>query len=145
MRLHELNVQQKHKGKRLGRGIGSGKGKTAGRGTKGQRARSGNALRPGFEGGQNPLSQRLPKLRGFKRQSTPVQIVKTSQLAGFRKDAVITVEKLHEAGLVSSTKQPVKLLFDGAVEKPVKLTVHKVSKQAKQAVEDAGGNVNFIE
>ncbi len=80
MKFHELETTAHKSGRRVGRGIAAGRGKTAGRGTKGQKARTGSGRRPGFEGGQNPLMQRLPKLRGFRSNRVPAENVYTGQL-----------------------------------------------------------------
>lgn len=132
--------------KRLGRGIGSGLGKTSGRGHDGQNARSGGGTRPGFEGGQMPLFQRLPK-RGFtnvfKKQYA---IVNIEDLNKFEADSVITPELLINEGFVKrgKVKDGVKILGDGDLN--VKLTVkaHKFSKTAADKIESAGGKVEVI-
>src|SRR5438270_11023419 len=111
MKIHELNVASGENRKRIGRGIGSGKGKTAGRGTKGQNSRTGGGVRPGFEGGQNPLAKRLPKSRGFKSLNpTNYQVVNIGDLGVFKAGATVDSEGLKKASLISSVKQPVKLL-----------------------------------
>jgi large subunit ribosomal protein L15 len=83
MKYNELNIEANKSKTRVGRGIAAGKGKTAGRGTKGQHSRTGSTRRPGFEGGQNPLMQRLPKLRGFKSFKVPAETIYTGQLEQF--------------------------------------------------------------
>lgn len=108
--------------KRLGRGIGSGKGKTAGRGTKGQNSRTGRKLRPGFEGGQNPLMQRLPKSRGFKSLNPNRQIVHSDELNRFDEGTVITPQLLHGAGLIQNPKAPVKIISRKALTKKFKIS-----------------------
>src|SRR6202008_1936549 len=112
MKYHELQVKSKGSRKRVGRGIAAGQGKTAGRGTKGQGARTGSSRRPGFEGGQNPLMQRLPKLHGFRSLKVKPEIVYTSQLDQFQGKSV-TVETLSERGLISNPYVRVKLLNKG--------------------------------
>ncbi len=134
----------RHAKKRLGRGIGSGLGKTAGKGTKGQNARSGGGVRPGFEGGQLPLFQRLPK-RGFKSLNrVEYSIVNVEQLNQFRAGSVVDVEKLIEAGLVKDAVNGVKILGNGKLEKKLTVKANKFSESAKQAVEAAGGSVEVI-
>src|SRR3954454_24410819 len=113
MKIHELTITKKTDRKRVGRGIGSGYGKTSGRGTKGQNSRTGGGVRPGFEGGQNPLAKRLPKKRGF----TPVSqieyaTVSLAQLSNI-KGATVTNESLAELKLVRSATVPVKVLGSG--------------------------------
>ena len=126
--------------KRIGRGPGSGHGKTAGRGHKGARSRSGYKSKPGFEGGQMPLQRRLPK-RGFNNKFRKVYtIVSLSQLDNFEANLEITVDTLVQAGVVKAG-QPVKVLANGEVTKPLKLNVDKVSGQAKELIEKAGGTV----
>src|SRR6185369_4240525 len=102
MKIHELNLTSKTDRKRVGRGIGSGYGKTAGRGTKGQNARTGGGVRPGFEGGQNPLAKRLPKKRGFAALSrVEYQVVNLGQLNRLREGSTVDAEALAKAGLIS--------------------------------------------
>ena len=134
----------RHAKKRLGRGIGSGLGKTAGKGTKGQNARSGGGVRPGFEGGQLPLFQRHPK-RGFKSLNrVEYSIVNVEQLNQFRAGSVVDVEKLIEAGLVKDAVNGVKILGNGKLEKKLTVKANKFSESAKQAIEAAGGSVEVI-
>ena len=141
--LHPVDGAR-HSKKRLGRGIGSGLGKTAGKGTKGQNARSGGGVRPGFEGGQLPLFQRLPK-RGFKSLNrVEYSIVNVEQLNQFRAGSVVDVEKLIEAGLVKDAVNGVKILGNGKLEKKLTVKANKFSESAKQAIEAAGGSVEVI-
>src|SRR5947209_1277427 len=107
MKYNELQLKKNKPGKRVGRGIAAGQGKTAGRGTKGQKARTGASARPGFEGGQNPLMQRLPKLPGFRSIHTKAELVYTGQLDRFANNTVDTAA-LAEAGLISSAYVSVK-------------------------------------
>ena len=132
--------------KRLGRGIGSGLGKTSGKGHKGQNARSGGGVRPGFEGGQMPLFRRMPK-RGFTNTfATIYATVNIDDLNRFEENTVVTPELLFEEGVVKKgkAKDGVKILGDG--ELSVKLTVqaHKFSKTAAEKIEAAGGKVEVI-
>lgn len=113
MKFHDLELRAKKTTKRVGRGIGSGHGKTAGRGTKGQNARTGGGVRVGFEGGQNPLLQRIPKQRGFKSMSPKAQVVHTDQLGHFKAGSEVTTEALFRAGLINDPKLPVKILGRG--------------------------------
>ena len=134
----------RHAKKRLGRGIGSGLGKTAGKGTKGQNARSGGGVRPGFEGGQLPLFQRLPK-RGFKSLSrVEYKVVNVEQLNVFENGTVVDVAKLVEAGIVKELNELVKILGNGKLEKKLTVKANKFSESAKKAIEAAGGSVEVI-
>jgi large subunit ribosomal protein L15 len=138
MKYNELNIQPNKTKRRVGRGIAAGRGKTAGRGTKGQGSRTGSTARPGFEGGQNPLMQRLPKLRGFKSHKTKPENVFTDQLAAL--GAMVDNQKLAEAGLVSNAYVSVKLLKRGELSKKVTVKLQAASATAVEAVEAAGGS-----
>ena len=131
---------------RVGRGIGSGKGKTCGRGVKGQKARTGVAIR-GFEGGQMPIFRRLPK-RGFtnihRQEYSVINIenIDNAILAGhLSKDVEITAEVLAAAGLIRSSKLPVKLLGKGSVSTSLNFSIATASKKAKEIIEQAGGRL----
>ncbi|MFC0190552.1 50S ribosomal protein L15 [Fictibacillus aquaticus] len=146
MKLHELKPSEgsRKTRNRVGRGIGSGNGKTSGRGHKGQNSRSGGGVRPGFEGGQNPLARRLPK-RGFTNPTRKeYAIVNLDKLAGFAEGTEVTPELLLETGVVSKEMNGIKILGNGKLG--VKLTVkaHKFSASAKEAIEAAGGNTEVI-
>jgi large subunit ribosomal protein L15 len=144
MKVHELQLTANKDTKRVGRGIGSGYGKTAGRGTKGQNSRTGGGVRPGFEGGQNPLAKRLPKKRGFVPLSRiEYQIVNLAQLDKLKDGATVTIESLVNDGFVKSVKQPVKLLGQGTLSKKLTIQVQAVSKSAAEAVTKAGGSVKL--
>ena len=133
--------------KRLGRGIGSGLGKTSGKGHKGQWARSGGGVRPGFEGGQMPLARRVPK-RGFHNKwGKDYVIVNLKQLADLPKDTVVDYGYVLENGLAKEVKGNVGLKVLGQGELKVKLTVRaaKFSASAKEAIEKAGGTAEVIE
>jgi large subunit ribosomal protein L15 len=130
----------------LGRGIGSGLGKTSGKGHKGQWARSGGGVRPGFEGGQTPIARRLPK-RGFnnKNFSIDYDVVNVEKLNVFEDGAVVTVSELVEAGLVTlKSNGGVKVLGNGQLEKKLTVKANKFSASAKEAIEKAGGTVEVI-
>ena len=128
--------------KRKGRGAGSGNGKTAGKGHKGQKARSGGGVRPGFEGGQMPLQRRLPK-RGFKNYpfKEEYQIVNIEFLNDFEEGAVVDAEALQAKGFISDADKPVKILGDGELDINVTVIADKFSESAKQKIEAAGGKV----
>lgn len=145
MKIHELTISKGTDRKRVGRGIGSGYGKTAGRGTKGQNARTGGGVRPGFEGGQNPLAKRLPKTRGFKAfRPTIYQVVNVGELGGFKAGATVDVEALQKAGLVRNSDQPVKLLAHGELSHKLTVKVQAASRAARTAVQGAGGAVEIV-
>jgi large subunit ribosomal protein L15 len=145
MKIHQLTLQSKPDKKRVGRGIGSGYGKTAGRGTKGQNARTGGGVRPGFEGGQNPLAKRLPKKRGFAPLSRTTYQVVNLDILDRLDSATAGPEQLAAAGFVKSASQRIKLLGRGTVSKKLTLQVHAASAAATSAVEKAGGKVELIE
>ena len=132
--------------KRLGRGIGSGLGKTSGKGHKGQWARSGGGVRPGFEGGQMPMTRRVPK-RGFKNHFRKVYaIVNLSELAGFESGAVVDFETLYSAGLIKEVKNAVglKVLGNGEIKVALTVKANKFSASAKEAIEKAGGTAEEV-
>ena len=138
------NDGARHYKKRVGRGIGSGLGKTAGRGTKGQNARSGGGVRPGFEGGQLPLFQRLPKI-GFNSHSHKFYaIVNIEKLNCFEEGSVVDAESLIAAGLIKDVLDGVKVLGQGELNKKLTVKVNKISKSAQAAIEAAGGSVEVI-
>ncbi|WP_445492942.1 50S ribosomal protein L15 [Niallia sp. 03133] len=146
MKLHELKPAEgaRQERKRKGRGIGSGNGKTAGKGHKGQNARSGGGVRPGFEGGQTPLFRRLPK-RGFTNiNRKEFAIVNLDALNRFEDGTEVTPELLIETGVVSSEKAGIKILAKGKVEKKLTVKAHKFSSAAKEAIEAAGGQTEVI-
>ena len=129
---------------RRGRGHGSGNGKTAGKGHKGQKARSGGGVRPGFEGGQMPLYRRIPK-RGFKcRNSKEIVGINLSYLERFEDGATVTVESLVEAGIVKNTRDGVKILGDGELTKKLTVKVNAFSKSAEEKITAAGGTCEVI-
>ena len=128
---------------RRGRGHGSGNGKTAGKGHKGQKARSG-APRLGFEGGQMPLFRRIPK-RGFKNRNTlEIVGINVDRLEKFDNDAVVTVESLIEAGIVSNPRDGVKILGNGELTKKLTVQANAFSESAKAKIEAAGGKAEVI-
>ena len=145
MKLHELsNIEAKNR-KRIGRGPGSGTGKTAGKGHKGQNARSGGGVRPGFEGGQLPLYRRLSK-RGFNNYNfrTVYATINVSDLERFDEGTVVTVDLLKEVGLVTKELDGVKVLGNGELTKKLTVSAHKFSKVAKEKIENAGGKAKVI-
>jgi|UniRef100_A0A7C5AKQ3 large subunit ribosomal protein L15 len=146
MRLDELTPAPgaKHRKKRVGRGPGSGWGKTAGRGHKGQKSRSGGGVKPGFEGGQMPLTRRIPK-RGFNNPfKRRYAIVNLRDLRVFGADTVVDEEALRRAGLVKGRVEGIKLLGQGEINVPLTVKVQAVSAAAKTRIEAAGGRVEVV-
>ncbi len=146
MKLHELKPAEgsRKTRNRVGRGTGSGNGKTAGKGHKGQNARSGGGVRPGFEGGQTPLFRRLPK-RGFTNiNRKDYAIVNLETLNRFEEGTDVTPELLLETGIVSNVKSGVKILGNGQLEKKLTVKANKFSASAKEAIENAGGTAEVI-
>ena len=148
MRLGELSpaIGSTRETKRLGRGIGSGLGNTSGKGHKGQWARSGGGVRPGFEGGQMPLIRRVPK-RGFNNHFSKVySIVNLSVLEGFEANSVVDMEVLNEKGLIKVIKGSIglKVLGNGTLTKALTVKAASFSASAKEAIEKAGGTVEQI-
>ncbi|MBQ6874272.1 MAG: 50S ribosomal protein L15 [Clostridia bacterium] len=147
MKLHELSpaVGSTKERKRIGRGAGSGQGKTAGKGHKGQKARAGRGIRPGFEGGQMPLQRRLPK-RGFNNIfRKEIAIVNVADIdAAFDNGAVVTIEALIEKGLVKKELDGVKVLGHGEISKSLTVQVNAYSASAKEKIEAAGGKAEEV-
>ncbi|MCA9564569.1 MAG: 50S ribosomal protein L15 [Myxococcales bacterium] len=130
---------------RVGRGIGSGNGKTAGRGHKGQKSRSGGSPARGFEGGQMPLTRRIPK-RGFRNIfSSNLAVVNVSRLNSLEDGAEVTPELLIEKGLIGSIGDGVKVLGDGKLERKLTVKAHQFSKSAVEKIEAAGGTVERLD
>jgi large subunit ribosomal protein L15 len=135
----------KKKKKLLGRGNGSGHGTFCCRGGKGQSARSGGSIRPGFEGGQTTMLRRMPKLRGFKNPNhQEFQVVNVVDLNCFDNNEEVTVEKLFAKKLISKKNQPVKLLGNGELEKTLTVTVSKASASAIEAIQAKKGKVILL-
>ena len=131
---------RKHSAKRVGRGIGSGLGKTSGRGHKGQKARSGGRVRPGFEGGQMPMQKRLPKYGFTSRIARVTAQIRTSELARVS-DEVIDLSALKRADLVGTNIERAKIFLSGDVSKAVTIKGLAVTKGAREAIEKAGGKI----
>lgn len=148
MQIHDLFPApgSRKSRKRVGRGNGSGHGSTAGRGDKGQNSRAGGGKGPGFEGGQNPLHMRLPKLPGFKnRNKIDYNVVNVSRLDEVFADGdTVDAETLVAAGIIKSVAAPVKVLGDGDISKKLSVRVDKVSAPAKAKIEAAGGTVETL-
>ena len=145
MKLNELNNLEAKNRKRIGRGPGSGNGKTAGKGHKGQNARSGGGVRPGFEGGQLPLYRRLSK-RGFNNYNfrTTYATVNVGDLEKFKEGTVVDKELLIKEGLVTKELDGIKILGNGELTKKLTVKANKFSESAKKKIEDVGGVVEVI-
>ena len=147
MKLHELRPNEGafKSSKRVGRGTGSGLGKTSGKGHKGQNARSGGGVRPGFEGGQLPLFRRLPK-RGFSNAMFKVEYatINISDLEKFEDGAVVTPELLKEMGILKKQLAGVKVLGNGNLTKKLTVKASKFSKSAIEKIEAIGGKAEVI-
>lgn len=146
MKLDELKPApgSNRKRKRVGRGDGSGHGKTSCRGHKGQGARSGGNIAPGFEGGQMPLQRRLPK-RGFRNPfKVNVAVINLQQLETFAAGSEITPQALAEKGLLRGKDRQVKILGEGALSKALTVRAHAFSAKAKAGIEAAGGKTELI-
>ena len=142
MRLNTLKPGEgsKHAGKRVGRGIGSGLGKTGGRGHKGQKARSGGRVRPGFEGGQQPLQMRLPKFGFNSAMARTTAEVTLTELGKVDAD-VIDLDALKNADIISKGYTRAKVMLSGEINKAVTLKGIRVTKGARAAIEAAGGKI----
>jgi large subunit ribosomal protein L15 len=147
MQIHDVTSRGKNhdKRKRVGRGVGSGKGKTAGRGHNGQRSRSGDHPRIGFEGGQMPIFRRMPK-RGFTnaRFKKHYTLVNVESLAVFGEGDVVDLQAVLEHGLARKTGDLLKVLGQGEIATPITVKAHKFSGSAKTKIEAAGGTVEVI-
>ncbi|WP_297566878.1 50S ribosomal protein L15 [uncultured Faecalibaculum sp.] len=145
MKLHEMkSLAPRTARKRVGRGPGSGLGKTSGRGQKGQNARSGGGVRPGFEGGQTPLARRLPK-RGFTNiNRKEYAVVNVEDLNRFKDGTTVTPALLKETGLVRKELNGVKILGNGELTKKLNVTAAKFSKSAVEAIEKACGKAEVL-
>ncbi len=147
MRQHELAPApgSRKNRKRVGRGNGSGHGTYSGRGSGGQKSRSGYRIRPGFEGGQLPLIKSLPRKRGFTNIfRVEYSVVSIGALSVFDDGSEVTLEKLLEAGVVKSLRQPVKILADGEINRSLVVKVNKFSAAAKAKIEAAGGKAEEV-
>ena len=146
MKLNELSPAKgsRKNPKRLGRGVGSGNGKTAGRGNKGFNSRSGGGVRPGYEGGQMPLHRRLPK-RGFANIFRKnIAVINIRDLKRFDKGSVVDKAALIKVGLVSGKRDGIKLLGHGEIDYALEIKLNKISKNAREKVEAAGGKIEVI-
>lgn len=140
MKLSKLKKQVNKSKRRVGRGISAGQGKTAGRGTKGQNSRTGGGVRPGFEGGQMPLTQRIPKKRGFTARAAKATTVSLSRLSGLKDGDKVTKDFLLKTGILKNKISSVKIV--GEAKKIGKLVIAvPISKKAAEQVAQAGGKI----
>jgi large subunit ribosomal protein L15 len=148
MKLHELTPARgsRRQRQRVGRGIAAGQGKTSGKGQKGQKSRTGSSIPRVFEGGQLPLTQRLPKLRGFNNKwRKEYAAVNIGKLARFEKDAVVDLAALIKSGIVRRGAERVKLLGTGELKHALTVRIDRASAAARKAVETAGGKLEITE
>jgi len=138
MKYNELDIEKDRQRNRVGRGISAGQGKTAGRGTKGQKARAGSGRKPGFEGGQNPLIKRLPKLRGFTQFREKPVTVTTEKLNKF--SGVVDNFTLYEARILKRPDQVARVVLSGDVTSKVDVKLQAASEGAIAAIAKAGGS-----
>ncbi len=146
MKLHELSPAfgSTKESKRIGRGHGSGNGKTAGKGHKGQKARAGHGMRPGFEGGQMPLQRRVPK-RGFNNIFAEEWVaINVSALNVFEDGAVVNAEALQAKGIIKKADKPVKVLGNGKIEKKLTVNLNAFSASAAEKINAAGGKAEVV-
>jgi large subunit ribosomal protein L15 len=143
MKYNQLDLRRHKASHRKGRGISSGLGKTAGRGTKGQKSRTGSGAKPGFEGGQNPLLQRLPKLPGFRSIRKKAEVVYTGQLDDLKEQ--VNNITLYESGIVTSPYATVKLIVKGPVSKKHTVSLQHASQSAIKMLQKSGGSFKPVE
>ena len=146
MNLHELSpaIGSKKVAKRIGRGHGSGQGKTAGKGHKGQKARSGGGVRPGFEGGQMPLHRRIPK-RGFNNIfAKKIVAINVAALNAFEDGAQVDAQALINAGIIKKEYDGIKILSNGKLTKKLTVKANAFSESARQKIEKVGGKAEVI-
>ena len=147
MRLNDVKPQKgsKKRSRRVGRGIAAGQGASAGLGMRGQKSRSGGSTRPGFEGGQQPLYRRVPKLKGFpiinRKQYTTINVSKLASLAA---NTDVTLASLKEAGILTAVKGPLKILGDGELSVPLKVQAAAFTTGARSKIEAAGGSCEVL-
>lgn len=147
MRLHDVKPQKgsRKRFQRVGRGIAAGQGASAGAGMRGQKSRSGSSTRPGFEGGQQPLYRRVPKLKGFplinRKNYTTINV---SKLADLSANTEVTLDSLKAAGIVTSAKGPLKVLGDGEITVALQVQAAAFTASARTKIEAAGGSCQII-
>ncbi|MBD2772481.1 50S ribosomal protein L15 [Iningainema tapete] len=147
MRLNDVRPQKgsKKRRRRVGRGISAGQGASAGLGMRGQKSRSGSSTRPGFEGGQQPLYRRVPKLKGFplvnRKNYTTINVEK---LASLPADTEVTLTSLKQAGIITADRGPLKILGDGELNVPLKVQAAAFTVTARSKIEAAGGSCEVL-
>lgn len=147
MRLNDVRPQKgsKKRRRRVGRGISAGQGASAGLGMRGQKSRSGSSTRPGFEGGQQPLYRRIPKLKGFplvnRKKYTTINVEK---LASLPADTEVTLTSLKQAGIITADRGPLKILGDGELSVPLKVQAAAFTLTARSKIEAAGGSCEVL-
>ena len=147
MRLHDARPQKgsKNRGRRVGRGIAAGQGASCGFGMRGQKSRSGSGTRPGFEGGQQPLYRRVPKLKGFplinRKKYTTINIEKLSSLPA---NTEVNATSLQENGILTAVKAPLKILGDGELNVSLKVQAAAFTGTARSKIEAAGGSCEVV-
>ncbi|AFY85734.1 MAG: 50S ribosomal protein L15 [Chroococcidiopsis cubana SAG 39.79] len=147
MRLTDVRPQKgsKKRARRLGRGVSAGQGASAGKGMRGQKARSGGGTRPGFEGGQQPLYRRLPKLKGFPIINRKEYItINVSKLSSLPADTEVNLSSLKEAGIIKAAKGSLKILGDGELNVALKVQAAAFTASAKSKIEAAGGSCEVV-
>jgi large subunit ribosomal protein L15 len=147
MRLNDVKPQKgsKKRRKRVGRGISAGQGASAGLGMRGQKSRSGSGTRPGFEGGQQPLYRRIPKLKGFPLINRKVYtIINVEKLNDLPANSEVTLESLKEAGILTAAKGPLKILGNGELNVPLRVKAAAFTGQARIKIEAAGGSCDSL-
>ncbi|MCS7031720.1 MAG: 50S ribosomal protein L15 [Gloeomargarita sp. SKYG116] len=148
MKLHELRPQpgSRHRRRRVGRGISAGQGASCGLGMRGQKSRSGGGTRPGFEGGQNPLYRRIPKLHGFRSVNAKrYTVINVGRLAAWDGPQPITLEALQAAGWIKQPQGPLKVLGDGEINRPITVVAAAFSASAQEKITAAGGTCQVAE
>lgn len=147
MRLNDAKPQKgsRKRSSRLGRGIAAGQGASAGKGMRGQKARSGSSTRPGFEGGQQPLYRRVPKLKGFPLVNRKVYTtINVSKLADLAANTEVNVDSLKAAGILTAFKGSLKILGDGELNVPLTVQAAAFTASAKSKIEAAGGSCQIV-
>ncbi len=142
MKFNELQTKRNKKRIRAGRGISAGRGKTAGKGTKGQNARAGNGRRPGFEGGQNPLYKRIPKLRGFTPFWTKPTTVTTKQLNEFK--GLVDNFTLYEAKILNNPSDIARVVFKDEITVKIDVKLQAASPKSIESITKAGGSFDKV-
>lgn len=142
MKTNELNTSKRRKSTRVGRGISAGQGKTAGRGTKGQKSRAGSSRKPGFEGGQNPLYKRIPKLRGFTPFWSKPVTVTTAQLNGFSGN--VDNFTLYDSKIINDPSLVVRVVVRGELKSKVNVRLQGASQNAIETITKAGGSFEKV-